>query len=316
MTVNERILSIVKAKGPILPAHVSKEINDSLLVTSARLSEMFSNKLIMISNIKVGGSPLYYVAGQEDKLQNYVDNLPLAEKKAYNLLKENKILRESAQEPVIRVALRQIKDFSIPLQVVFDNNEETFWKWYLTDNKEVEALIKNIISRKEITENIQKLESPQAATVQAQLEVPLKHETELQKPFAKETEKTITKEKTEVKKEIKKEITKKPKKTDDNFSNKVNTFFNKNKIDVLETREIKNNIELDFIIELQTSIGNARYFCKVKNKAKINESDLSTALLNAQSKGLPLLFLSNGEISKKAKEMLGNELRNIIYKEI
>ncbi len=80
--------------------------------------------------------------------------------------------------------------------------------------------------------------------------------------------------------------------------------------------EIKKNTEIDFIIELQTQIGNVRYFCKAKNKKKINESDLSTALVQAQSKTLPLLFLTTGNISKKAKEKLNTDFKNIVYREI
>src|SRR3989338_3139236 len=136
MATNEQILELVKQKGPILPIHISKHINDNILMTSARLSELLSYKKIKISNIKVGGSPLYYFEGQEIKLQNYADNLGSKEKKAYDMLLENKLLRDTTQEPAIRVALRQIKDFPIPLQVNYENKAEIFWRWYLTDNNE------------------------------------------------------------------------------------------------------------------------------------------------------------------------------------
>jgi len=131
MEINERILSIIKEKGPILPVQASKEINETILMTSARLSELLTAKKIKISNLKVGGSPLYYFQGQENKLQNFTDNLNGMEKKAYDLLSQNKILKDSDQEPAIRVALRQIKDFAVPLQVIYDNRTEIFWKWYL-----------------------------------------------------------------------------------------------------------------------------------------------------------------------------------------
>jgi hypothetical protein len=286
MEANERILVIVKEKGPILPAQIAREGNDSILMTSARLSELLSAKQIKISSLKVGGSPLYYSAGQENKLQNFVDNLNGMEKKAYNTLLQNKILRDSSQEPAIRVALRELKDFAVPLQVNYGDNTEIFWKWYLMDNKEAESSIKNILSKKEV---IQK--------------------------------KVFEKPKEEAKKEsieLKKDTTKKEKKTIDKalFFKQINNFFNSTKINITETHEIKKNTEIDFIIELQTQIGNVRYFCKAKNKKKINESDLSTALVQAQSKTLPLLFLTTGNISKKAKEKLNTDFKNIVYREI
>ena len=278
MEVNEKILAIIKEKGPVLPVHVSKEINDNILMTSARLSELLTAKQIKISYLKVGGSPLYYFPGQESKLQNFIDNLNGVEKKAYYLLSQNKLLRDSAQEPAVRVALRQIKDFAIPLQVNYEDKSEVFWKWYLLGNNEAEPLIKNILSKKE----------------------------------------EITPKKLEKPPELKEDTAKKPKKTIDKtlFLKNIHNFLNKNKINIKETKEIKKNTEVDFIIELQTQIGNIKYYCKTKNKKKINDSDLSTALVHAQSKNLPLLFLTDGALTKKANEMLNNEFKNIIFKNI
>ena len=211
MDTNETILAIIKEKGPILPVHVSKEINDNILMTSARLSELLTAKQIKISNLKVGGSPLYYFSGQEGKLQNFVDNLGGMEKKAYYLLENNKVLKDSTQEPAVRVALRQIKDFAIPLQVNYQNKTEIFWKWYLVDNKEVEVSIKNILSKKEeITQ-----------------------------------EKILQKQKTkkEIPEELKKDITKEPKKIIDKdlFLKEINNFFDISKINIIENPKTKKN---------------------------------------------------------------------------
>ena len=98
--------------------------------------------------------------------------------------------------------------------------------------------------------------------------------------------------------------------------NKTNSFFSRNKINKVDEKEIKKNLEMDFIVELETSIGKAKYFCKSKNRKKISESDLSTAMIQAQSKGLPLIFITTGKISKKAMEMLNTDFKNIIYREI
>lgn len=300
MDTNEIILSIIKEKGPILPVRVSKQINDNILITSARLSELLTLNQIKISNLKIGGSPLYYFPGQENKLQNFVDNLNGMEKKAYDLLSANNVLRDSDQEPAIRVALRQIKDFATPLKVNYENKIEIFWKWYLMDNKEVEPLIKNILSNKKRI-----------------YDIPSK--TELNKNIInKPVEETIENQKKETQEEFKKYTNKKTTKIIDKgmFLKNINDFFDKNKINISETNEVKKNQEIDFVIELQTQLGNVKYFCKTKNKKKINDSDLSTALLTAQSKCLPLLFLTTGKISKKSQEKLVTDFKYILYKEI
>jgi len=281
METNERILEIVKEKGPILPVRVSKEINDNILMTSARLSELLTTKHIRISSLKVGSSPLYYYPGQEIKLQNFSDNLNGMERKAYDLLSQNKILRDSNQEPAIRVALRQIKDFAVPLQVNYEDKREIFWKWYLIDNKEAKLLIKDKLLTKK--ENFPK--DP--------LEKPIKY-------IHGEQKKVITK----------KIIDK------DSFLKVTHDFFNKNNINIIGTHNVKKSSETDFVIEIQTSIGNLKYFCKSKNKKKISDADLSSAFIQAQSKNLPLLFLTNGELTKKSQEMLNKELKNITFKKI
>ena len=294
MDTNEKILTIIKEKGPILPVKVSKEINDNILMTSARLSELLTAKQIKISNLKVGGSPLYYFSGQENRLQNFTDNLNGTEKKAYELLAQNKILRDFSQEPAIRVALRQIKDFAIPLQVNYENKIEIFWKWYLTDNKEAEMLIKKKLLTKKETIPKKTIDRPAERTTQ---------------------EKLLEERKQEIKREP---VIKKPKRTTDKntFLKTAHDFFNRSKINIIEKYDTKKGPETDFIIELQTTIGNIKYFCKSKNKTKISDSDLSTAVIQAQSKNLPLLFLTNGDLTKKAKEMLNKEFKNITIKKI
>jgi len=220
------------------------------------------------------------------------------ERKAYDLLSQNKILKDSNQEPAIRVALRQIKDFAIPLQVNYENNIEIYWKWYLIDNKGAELLIKNrLLTKKEII--------PDKAP-----EKPIQRFSQEKLMETRDTQR-VSGPKEEIQKDqIKKTIDK------NLFLKEIHVFFNKYKINIIETKEIKKNSELDFIIELQTQIGNTKYFCKTKNKKKINEADLSSALIYAQSKNLPLLFLTNGVLTKKTREMLKNEFKNIIIKNI
>ena len=143
METRDKILEVVKIKGPVLPVLISKEIGSDILMASAHLAELTASGKLKISTIKVGGSPLYYLAGQELMLEKYTDNMNDKEKKAFDLLKEHKILRDSEQQPVIRVALREIKDFAIPLNVNYNNNKEIFWRWHLISNEDAEPLIKS-----------------------------------------------------------------------------------------------------------------------------------------------------------------------------
>ena len=298
MDKNQAILEIISRKGPVIPVQVSKEINANIMMASARLSELLSSKKVKISSLKIGGSPLYYLPGQEEKLRNFANNLGGVERKAYDLLEQSKVLRDAAMEPAIRVALRQIKDFAVPLQVSYQEKTEIFWKWYLIENKEVEIAIKDILDSISKSHEMLQPQALQKTPEQTRLEKP---KEEIKKP--EET----------TKKEIQK--TRKPTKKI-NFLNEINGFFSKAKINIVEVKETKKNSEFDITVELNTQLGNVKYFCKAKNKKNISEGDLSSALVSAQSKGLPLLFITNGKASKKSQEKLKTDFKNIVYREI
>jgi len=158
MADREEILRIIRQKGPVLPVQVAKEIETSILFASAMLSELVSAHLLKLSTVKIGGSPLYYLSGQASMLQEFSKYLPNKEKEAYELLKEKKVLRDSSQEPAIKVALGNMKDFAWPLNATINNSKELFWKWYLTENEEAVGLIKGIMGIKEQKEEVKKEE--------------------------------------------------------------------------------------------------------------------------------------------------------------
>lgn len=298
METREKIVEIVKQKGPVLPVHISKEIGMNLLMSSAHLAELTASKRLKISTIKVGGSPLYYLAGQEEMLQKFTSNMNDKEKKAYDLLMENKILRDSEQPPVVRVALREIKDFAIPLNVKHGDNAEVFWKWYLTSSEEAEKLIKT---------KLEILEKPTEKTEEKPVEKAQK-EIKEQKIEEKPVQKQL-KEKKPARKY-------KPRDKEDKFMTELSKFFEKNKIKVISNEVVKKNSEIDFIVEIPSVVGNLQYYCKAKNKKRINDSDLSNAFVKGQFKKLPVLVISPGELSGKAQEILAKELNNITFKKM
>ena len=246
---------------------------------------------------------MYYLAGQEAMLQKFVGNLNDKEKKAYDLLSQNKILRDSEQEPVIRVVLREIKDFAIQLNVSYNENNEIFWKWYLIGNEEAELLIKsklNILEKKAEQPPVKKPE-----------------ESSIEKAIEKRQEQPIQKELAAIEKPaIKKERKQGQKAAEDAFLKEINKFFEKNRIIVVSSEVIKKNSEMDFIVQVPSVVGSLQYYCKAKNKKKVSDSDLSNAYVKGQFRKLPVLVLSNGELSAKAKEMAEKELNNLTFKRI
>ncbi len=151
MIDQEKVLALIKTQGPVLPAQVAKVINQDTLIASAYLSELTNNKKIKISNTKIGGSPVYYLQGQEQKLQDLYKHLNEREKEAFDLLKQKKVLKDNEQTPQVRVALRNIKDFAVPLNVTHEGSKELFWKWYLISNDEATKTIQALLQNPEQT---------------------------------------------------------------------------------------------------------------------------------------------------------------------
>ena len=277
MDINQKIVELIKIKGPVIPSQISKEVGLDILMTSARLSELSSDGKLRISNLKVGSTPLYYLPNQESSLQNFSQNLHDKEKVAFNLLKEKKILKDRELEPVTRVALREIKDFAVPLQVTHQDKTDIFWKWYLLSKEEASSLIKSLLDEK----------------------LP-----EKEREVRKET-------KNEIKKPIEEKQTKKFVDITPSLLDEIKSHLKKNRITIKSIEIIRKNSEIDFILEIPSGIGTLEYYCKAKNKKRISEGDLSSAYVQGQLKKLPVLFLAKGEITKRAKEMLNKEIKNM-----
>ena len=150
MLTEDQILEFVKHTGPTLPTKVAKSINQQILFASAHLSDLVSRGQMRISKLKVGGSPLYYLPGQEDQLYRFAaGNINPKDLEVLDRLKKEKLLREQDLELLPRVALRALKDFAFPIEVNYQGNKDLFWKWYLLSDEELNILLKDFFELQE-----------------------------------------------------------------------------------------------------------------------------------------------------------------------
>ncbi len=313
MDIHAKLLEIVKGKGPLMPSQANVEIGQTILITSALLGELASEGRLKISHLKIGGSPLYYLPGQEDKLQNFADKLHEREKQAYELLKEKKMLRDSEQTPVMRVALRQIQDFAITLEVEFEHGGEILWRWYLLDESESRKVVRELLALEKEGPHkkppLEKIEEEEPTDIEKRPEVFVQKEpvaivAEKRKEETKRIPETHKEPRIIPKKEISKE-------SQSSFLEKLTAFFNEKGIEVMEKKILKKNAEIDLILQVPSPVGKIMHYCKAKSKKKINDADLSQAYVQGQIKKLPVLFITTGDITKKTAEMLGNEFKSI-----
>ena len=284
MIDKQLVLDFVNENGPVLPRDVVKEHGGDTFLVGAVLSQLVDNKQLKLSFSKIGGSPVYYSSGQEEKLQKLYSYLHEKEKKAYDKLKEEKLIRDSQADPVLRVALREIRDFAKPIEVNLRGHKELFWKWYLLANSEAELMIKQIL--KPTLESLKK--EPTTTAVE---------------------HKTIEK-----RQEVQKELMKEPE--DHKLLSRVRDIFTQKNVEIIETQVIRKNSEIDFEIYIPSPVGKLKYFCKLRDKKKCNDKDISAAYVQGELRKLPVLFVTTGALTKKASEMLNKEFSKITLMKI
>ncbi len=311
----DRLLSLIKMKGPSLPVHLARAVGLEVLFASAFLSELYSEGKVKMSNMKIGSSSLYFLPGQENLLENFVEHLNQREKEAFFLLKDLKLLDDEKQTPVVRVALRALKDFAVPIRIKIDNDAKIFWRYFSVPESEIESLLRNKSSPPP--------QSPPVAQVaELQPTKPMLQEITSQQivpstaPLATSTEtiKKIQQNLEEIQKETakvtlpsssssidKKKKSKAPKVTESAFTRKLKEYLAAKDIELLSIIEEKKK-ELYAKIRIDTMFGKQEYYLAAKDKKKISEIDLALAYQNAQKERLPALILAPGDLDKKAQE--------------
>ena len=146
MTDQDKILALIKTIGPLLPTKVAKNLGTDILIASAHLSDLKSQGKIKISYLKIGGSPLYFLAGQERELFEFAQgNMKSQDYGVLVDLKNKEVLRESDLDVLPKVALRGLRDFSVPLHVTVGGKKEIFWKWHLLNDEDTNQKISLIL---------------------------------------------------------------------------------------------------------------------------------------------------------------------------
>lgn len=275
--LKDKVLDIIRYSGPVIPVNISKAINTNILFASAILSELVSQKKLYVTNAKIGGSPMYYLKGQESKIQTLYNHLGERPREIFNLIKEKKVLRDKELEPWQRVAIREIKDFAVMLNVTIQDETEVFWKWYLISDDEAKGGISEVLKKDQREIIPDKIPDQEVKGEQTR----------------------------KVKKVGEKRLV--VKRDKNHLRNKIYRYLEDNNIKVLAEQAGKNRSDLEFLAEMMLGVGELNLFVKLVDKRKINEGDLGIAY--SKARGRPVLLLITGEITKKAKEYLEKNLK-------
>lgn len=280
-----RIISFIETNGPSLPVRIAKAIDMDPVFASAILSELLNTKQIKMSHMKIGASPLYLLQGQEQKLEEHTENLKPTEKEAYLKLKEKKILSHEDEEPAIRVALQNLKDFATP----FKFREKIMWKYSFTPDDEIENIL------------IPKKEEPKPEEIKKRVVI----ENILEKTPAKVSAKPQF---NSDKYPPTNEEGPKPE-----FLEEIKKFLKKKNINFLEEIQSEKK-EVVAKVSVESKLGDINFLLIAKNKQTTSKEEIAAAIQRAIYNKMPCLLVTRKKPSKNILKLIGEN--NLIKFEI
>ena len=295
----EDVLGAIAKLGPCQPIDIRKELKlgDTFLI-GAMLSELVADGTLLISKTRRGGSPFYYDPTVPERLDGISQYLNEKDRRTYALLKQQKVMREDAQEPLVRVGLQNMPDFSKRME----HDGAVYWRHYMTS--EVEA--KEILSPKPTVAEIKQ----EMAQIKAELEPEEKPEKKLRKKVREEPSQESAEPKPEKPKKVSKKkapdpiimpdgaimISPQEWLAHDTLYEKVERFAADMKI--RDARVHKPHGELTCIVTITTSFGPIDTFVHAFNR-KFTPEDIKTSMPRARELGLPIIILSVDAIPSK-----------------
>ena len=279
----EKVLAAIEKIGASQPLEIKRETGGDSVLIGAVLSEMAANGMVAISRTKRGGSPFYYLPAKPESLERLNEFLGEKDQRTYRLLKDERVLREDALDPLSRVSLGNIPDFS--RRFVVDG--VAYWRYYLFPEDEAIRLVKGSVKETRVEETPAKA----VATEQVKKE-----------PFAPET---VQKGEPKAKKPRKRAAKPVQQTMQQAVTTSSDPLYERVRAAIGPLRDVQIRKPEAELVGVHTGEGpHGRIETLVWATTKrVVEKALLKALLEARSKGMPLLVLAE-DFPKKAEELV------------
>ena len=311
----EKIVNMLRIKGPSLPIDVSKLLGTETMLASAILSSLISKGYVKISSKKVGSSPLYYLPGQESRVRTILyAELSELEKKALERLKTLKVAFRNDLFPQERMLLSEMSDFVAYLKIKKGENEFFCWRHYSVNDNDFNDLLDKKLSiinaaehaPEEQREPSYETNAPQPKAEPAPVQLKIKESKAEAIPVNENRIK-------EIKLKRKKPAIAKPK---GKFIGQVEAY-----LDGIGAKILKKRVERSegtYVVSVPSNLGPQTYVAKAKDKKTLNETDLSKFYIDALAEKMPLMIVVSRPLSKKvmayAEKNFGSLLRIVVLK--
>ena len=85
----------------------------------------------------------------------------------------------------------------------------------------------------------------------------------------------------------------------------------------MENEIIKKDKEIDLVVKISSNLGDLKFLIKAINKKTLNEKDIVFAHNKGNLKKLPVILLSNGNLTKKAEKYINQNMNgNFLFRHL
>jgi hypothetical protein len=296
----QKILSFLQANGPTLPVRIAKVIEMEPVFSSAILSELYSDRKIKMSNMKIGSSSLFYLEGQEEKLQDFIDNLKSIEKEAFARIKSRKVLVDDDEEPAIRVAIRGMKDFAIPVE----RDGKLYWKFAFVTEEDFENYFKPKVEKKteekineKISDEKMEKEDEEKESIRDDEGEKIKFEEKEKREIEKPEKKWRSNRVENIDRGESEKMTPIFEESSSEFYEEIKDFLKKKGVLIVEEIQVDKK-EVVARIVIKNNIADLNYLLIAKNKKSINKDEINVLLQRSNYHKMPCLLILRKEPSK------------------
>lgn len=291
----EKIIAAIERLGPVQPLDIRRALQEGdTVLLGAILSEMAHGGTVAISRTRRGGSPFYYLPARPETLEQVSQYLNEKDRKTYEIIRERKVVREDSLDPLTRVSLQNIPDFSRRFTVPTENGAIAYWRYYLFPEEE---------ARKRILG-----EAPRAPEQQAQKPAP--------PPSPPKEEEEESPRETSLKERQETFSRNDPAwAEDDELYKKAKRFASGIPGTISSARQVRPNQEIRMFLDIAGKLGRERVLAIAYSRKTLPEQLVWKALLEARSEGLPLIVLKDSPFPKSLEKKF-SAIPNVYFKRI
>ncbi len=295
MLDKNQIIALLKEKGPLLPVEISKALGVDSFMSNAYLSELSGSGEIKKSEERVGSSPLYYLFGQESATKAKIDDLNNSfAKTARTFMSKEKEETQEIREKREQFAKRFEKTIA---EIEKENTQE---KKRIIPSPKLEPIKKPEPVR--TREPLRSFDPPKSEPMKLRVQENIKSSNLEQ--IKQEIKQKYLNQQTQVKpmpQPVAPSLEKVSVQKTKSFVDNARQYLTGNGSKIIDEIAEKKT-EASLVIAIPSPLGEIKFYCKVRDKKKINEADLSLAYIEGLNRKLPTLFLTNGQLAATAKE--------------